>query len=99
MIEREGLQELVPASGGVAVLAGFLERAAVVIEVPAVAGGKLHVLESRWPPRRVRFVTLFARHLTVQARQGIPRLGVVKLLGAFPVTRVMAGGAIFSELA
>ena len=99
MIECEALLQSFPAGRGVAILAAFLERAVVGIDVASRTRGEIHVRVPRRPSRHVGLVTFFASHLEVQASERIVRFGVVELLGCLPIHKIVAALAVVAELA
>src|SRR5580700_9576597 len=66
-------QHRLPAAGGMAGLAGFLELSRVRINVAGGAGVEFHVAIPRRPSRQIRLVTFFAGNLYMQAGERIPR--------------------------
>ena len=79
-------------------LATLLERTFVGINVAIGASRKLHILVASRATRHIGLVALLARNLSVRAGQGIARFRVIKLLGGFPVRKVVALQAIVAEL-
>ena len=80
-------------------LACRFELAFVWVRMACGAGVELHacvlhrLLIARWK------VALFASHLGVRAGQGVFCLGMIELLGLFPVHDIVAALAIRAELA
>ena len=68
------------------------------IDVAIDAGCKLHIFVACWATGHIGLVALLARNLNVRAGQGISRFRVIKLLGGFPVRKVVALQAIVPEL-
>jgi hypothetical protein len=98
VIEFEIRCKLLPTSGGVAMLTGFLELTVMRIEVTRIAGSKFHVFEARWPAWGIGLVAFFACDGDVQTGERVTRLGVIELLGSFPISGVMAARAILAQL-
>ena len=98
MIERKIRSNFLPASRRVAMLARFLELAAMRIHVTRRTGSELHVFETRGPTWRLWLVAFLAGHLKVQSGQRVPRFGVIELLGSLPIGRVMTAGTILAKL-
>jgi len=99
VIKRETLQNLFPCCSGVTVFAAFwLERALVRIDVAVDTFGKLHVLVAHRAARDIGLVALFTSHLNVPAGEWIASLGVIELLGGFPVDEVVTLQAVVPEL-
>ena len=73
MIEVETWQQILPAAGCVASLAGFLELTLVRIDMAGRASVELQILIAHRRPGCLRLMTLFAGNLVVQSRQGISR--------------------------
>jgi hypothetical protein len=96
VIEFEIRCNLLPARSGVAMLTGFLELTVMRIEMTCIAGRKFHVFEARWAARGVGFVAFFACNGDVQTGERVTSLGMVELLGRFPISGVMAARAIFA---
>jgi hypothetical protein len=98
VIEFEIRCKLLPTSGGVAMLTGFFELTVMRIEVTRIAGRKFHVFEARWPAWGIGLVAFFAGNGEVQTGERVTRLGVIELLGSFPIRGVMAARAILAQL-
>lgn len=82
-----------------AFLATLFERSLMGIDVAIGAGGKLHVFVARRTTRLIRLVAFFAGDFDVKTGQRISCLGMVKLIGGFPIRKVVALEAIVAELA
>jgi hypothetical protein len=98
VVEIKSSQHRLPAAGGVARLAGFLEFSFVWINVASGAGFELHVAIPRRPARRIRLMALFAGYFRMQAGEGITRFGMVEIFGSFPALHIVALGAFVPEL-
>ena len=99
VVEFELGQKLLPACGGMTILAALLlERTFVGIDVAVGAGREFHVLVPRRPAGHIRLMTLLAGNLNMRAGQGIARFRVVELLGRLPIHEVVTALAVIAEL-
>lgn len=100
MVKLELRLDLFPSLRGVAILTSFwLESSMVRVHMAIGAVLKLHAPETDGLGK-VGLVALFARHLRMQAGQGVARLGVVEILvklGVLPVVYVVTVLALFSK--
>jgi hypothetical protein len=98
VIEFEIRCNLLPTRSGVAMLTGFFELTVMRIEMTRIARRKFHVFEARRPAWGIRLVAFFACNGNVQTRERVTRLGMIELLGSFPICGVMAARAILAQL-
>ena len=100
MVELELRLDLFPSLRRVAILTPFwLKSSMVRVHMTIGAVLKLHAPETD-VLREVRLVALFARHLHMQAGQGVARLGVIEILvklGVLPVLYVVTVLALLSK--
>jgi hypothetical protein len=99
MVEFKSRQQFFPSRGGVTFFAALLEGAFVRIDMAVDAGLELHVFVAYRTAGHIWLVALFAGNLDVKAGQRIAGLGVIELIGRFPVREIMTLQAIVSELA
>ena len=100
MVELELRLDLFPSLRRVAILTPFwLKSSMVRVHMTIGAVLKLHAPETDGL-REVRLVALLARHLHMQAGQGVARLGVIEILvklGVLPVVYVVTVLALLSK--
>lgn len=98
VIEIETGQQILPAAGRMARIAGLLEFTLVRIQVAIRTFRKLHVVISRRSARRIGLMAFFARHLDMQPRQRISRFRMVEILRRLPALHVVAFRAFVAQL-
>lgn len=98
VIERKPRQHFLPTDGGMAFFAALLEASMMGIDMAIAAICEFHVLEPRRAAGHVRLVAFFAFDLRVQAGQGVACLGMIELLGGFPIVHIVAAFAVLPEL-
>lgn len=99
MVEFKTRKQFFPPRSGVTLFAALFERPLMGIDVAVDASLKLHVLVTRRPAGDVRLVAFLAGDLNVLAGQRVAGLGVIELLGRFPVREIMALQTVVSQLA
>jgi hypothetical protein len=99
MVEFKVRQQFLPSRGGVTFLAALLEGTFVRIDMAVDTGLELHVPVTRRTAGHIGLVALLACDLDVKTRQRIAGLGVIELVGRFPIRVIVTLQAIVSELA
>jgi hypothetical protein len=99
MVEFKARQQFFPSISGMTFFTTLLEGAFVRIDMAVDAGLELHVPVACRAAGHVGLVALLALDLDVKTSEGIAGLGVIELVGCFPIRKIVTLQAVVPELA